>query len=122
VALLNTFLLMGGPYEFNFDFVDASCQCYTERIDRSCDRRGEIRFTLVPRAAVQTLAADDIIQYHLARTAPPAFDFVPLAEEDPASRPHVARILTGAEGESRLAARRSAPAAGRNGASERQRP
>jgi hypothetical protein len=100
-ALINTFLLLGCQYDFNFDFVDASYQCCTEVIYRSFDKRGAIAFNLTPRAGVQTLAADDIINYYLD-TNPGAFEFVLFAEENPGGKAGEARVLTGEEGLKRL--------------------
>jgi len=102
-ALLNTFLLLGGQYDYNFDFSDASYTCCTEAIYRSWNQRGGIEFKLVRRAAVQTLAADDIIQYHLDQKEP-RFDVIILAEEDQKSKTHQAKMVTGAEAEERLRA------------------
>lgn len=102
-ALVNTFLLLGCQYDFNFDFVDASYQCCTEVIYRSFDRRGGMEFSLIPRAGVRTLAADDIVNYYLD-TNPGAFEFVLLAEEDPGRKTGEARVLSGDEGRKRLVA------------------
>lgn len=107
-ALLNTFLLLGCQYDFNFDFVDASFQCCTEVIYRSYDKRGKIAFSLTPRAGVQTLAADDIIQYYIERN-PDAFELVLFAEENPAGQPGQARVMTGEEGLKRLKALMAEP-------------
>lgn len=100
-ALASTFLLLGCQYDFNFDFVDTTYQCCTEVIYRSLYRRGGIDFKLVPRGGVQTLAADDIIDYHFSCKTP-LFDFILLAEEDVGSGHNAARVLVGAEGSERL--------------------
>jgi hypothetical protein len=100
-ALGNTFLLLGSMYDFNFDFVDTSYQCCTEVIYRSYNKRGKIDFTLVPRAGVKTLAADDIVEYYLAAKEP-VFDFIFLAEENPKSPIHGAVITTGDAGLQKL--------------------
>jgi hypothetical protein len=100
-ALGTVFLLLGGMYDFNFDFEDTSYQCCTEVIYRSYNKKGEIDFPLIQRMAVKTLAADDIIQYHLAAKTP-KFDFIVFAEEDPASPIHMATVLTGTAGTTRL--------------------
>lgn len=100
-SLGNAFLLLGSMYDFNFDFADTSYQCCTEVIYRSLNKRGQIDFKLVPRLGVQTLAADDIIEYWLA-AKDPVFDFVLLAEENPASPIHGAMITTGDAGMQRL--------------------
>ena len=102
-SLASTFLLLGTAYDFDFDFVDGSHQCCTEVIYRALHKAGPISFDLVPRAGVLTLAADDIIQYHLKASDTPAFDFILLAEDNPAERGARALLRTGTEGEKRLA-------------------
>lgn len=100
-ALLATFLMVGGQYDFNFDFADVSYLCCTEVVYRSLQKRGAIDFPLVPRFGVQTLCADDILLYHL-RQQQPKFDLILLAEEVPNSRKHLARVDTGADAAARL--------------------
>jgi hypothetical protein len=102
-ALGTTFLLLGGMYDFNFDFVDTSYQCCTEVIYRAYDKKGGIDFPLIQRLAVKTLAADDIIQYHLAAKEP-KFDFIVFTEEDTTSPIGAAIVLTGDAGARRLQA------------------
>ncbi len=102
-ALGTVFLLLGGIYDFNFDFVDTSYLCCTEVIYRSFNRKGGIEFPLVQRMAVQTLAADDILRYYLDAEEP-RFDFVLFAEEDPASPIHIGIVHTGASGAAHLRA------------------
>ncbi len=98
--LVAVFSLLGDDYDFGFNFDDGSEHCCTEVIYRSLHERGAIHFTLVPRAGVQTLAADDIIHYHL--DTPGGFSFVLLAEERRRTRGHPAVIRTGPAGEARL--------------------
>jgi hypothetical protein len=62
-----------------------------------------VAFTLVERAGHPTLSADDIANAFLEST-PQAFDLVLYAEEKPGSGKHEALILTGADGQQRLAA------------------
>jgi alkylhydroperoxidase family enzyme len=100
-ALGNTFLLLGSMYDFNFDFADTSYQCCTEVIYRALNKRGNIDFTLVPRVGVQTLAADDIIEYYLAAPQP-VFDLILYAEENPSSPIHGASLFTGNTGLQKL--------------------
>ncbi|MBA4386508.1 MAG: hypothetical protein C0404_00925 [Verrucomicrobia bacterium] len=100
-AVGNAFLLLGSMYDFDFDFADNSYQCCTEVIYRSYNKRGGIDFKLVPRMAVQTLAADDIVDYYLAAKEP-QFDFILYAEENPKSPIHGATVLTGEAGMQRL--------------------
>ena len=57
---------------------------------------------------MQTLAADDIIQYYLT-TNPDAFDVVLFAEADPDARPGSARVSAGADGLTRLKALMAEP-------------
>lgn len=102
-ALGNTFLYLGSMYDFNFDFADTSYQCCTEVIYRSYNKRGNIDFKLVPRLGIQTLAADDIIEYYLA-SKEPVFDFILFAEENPKSPIHGAVITTGNAGLAKLKA------------------
>ena len=101
--LTTVFLLLGNIYDFKFDFTDGSCQCCTEVIYRALNTVGPVRFNLTKRMGVQTLSADDIINYYLTAENRP-FDFVLLAEEDTKSSGHKARILAGDEGRKRLAA------------------
>lgn len=100
-ALLATFLMLGAQYDFNFDFADATYICCTEVIYRALHKRGGIDFTLVPRLGIQTLCADDIMKYHLRQNTP-KFDAILVAEEDPSSKQHRARVQTGADAQSRL--------------------
>lgn len=100
-ALLATFLMVGGQYDFSFDFADASYLCCTEVIYRALHNRGGISFTLLPRFGAPTLCADDILLYHL-RAPERLFDVVAIAEEDPGSPRQAARVETGAEAEARL--------------------
>ena len=103
-ALLAIFRLLGSGYDFKFDFNDGTFQCCTEVIYRAFHARGEVDLPLTPRMGSQTLSADDIVHYYLAaepnESDPSPFEFVLLAEKDPASSS--ARILTGAEGRTRL--------------------
>jgi hypothetical protein len=85
-SLAVPFLMLGAGYDFDFDFVDGSHLCCTEVIYRAYQKAGPIDFTLTKRAGVQTLAADDILHYHLGHADQPVFDFVLLAEDDPATR------------------------------------
>jgi len=100
-ALATTFSLLGSRYDFKFDFNDASYQCCTEVIYRALYSRGSIALPLTERMGRQTLSADDIVQYHIA-TEQRCFELMLLAEEDPDSTRHEARILLGEEGETRL--------------------
>jgi len=100
-ALTTVFRLVGNRYDFRFDFNDASAQCCTELIYRALHGRGSIRFSLVERMGLQTLSADDVDANQLDRAGD--FDFVLLAEENPAAPGH-ASVETGRSGEARLRA------------------
>lgn len=99
--LKSTFLLLGNGYDFYFDFNSATTHCCTEVLYRGLYGRGGIEFSLTPRAGVQTLSADDLINYYL-HAGSSRFSFLFYAEEDPARDDHRARILTGAKGLERL--------------------
>ena len=98
-ALLVIFRLLGSGYDFKFDFNDGTFQCCTEVIYRAFHARGDLNLALTPRMGSQTLSADDIVHYFLGAEHRP-FEFVLLAEKDPGFSG--ARILTGAEGQTRL--------------------
>lgn len=99
--LKTVFLLLGSGYDFKFDFNDATYQCCTEVIYRSLNARGNIRFPLTERMGVQTLSADDILNYHLSSN-PSSFELVFLAEESPGPKTQPAVILTGEKGVARF--------------------
>jgi len=99
--LKTVFLLLGSGYDFKFDFNDATHQCCTEVIYRSLNSRGNIRFSLTDRMGIQTLSADDILNYHLSSN-PSTFEFVFLAEESPRPKTQRAVILTGKKGVARF--------------------
>ena len=100
-ALANVFLFLGDEYDFKFDFADASKQVCTEVVYRAYDGKGPIQFSLVERAGHETLSADDIANNYLAAPGR-SFDFVLFAEEAPDSQLHLAQILTGEVGATRL--------------------
>jgi len=62
-ALAKVYGLLGGDYDFDFDFGDASYICCTEVIYRAFHGRGGIAFPLTKRMGIPTLSADDIIAY-----------------------------------------------------------
>ena len=96
--LTTVFLLLGQPYDFDFDFDDASRQCCTEVIYRALNRRGGIQVALVPRLGVQTLSADDLIAYAL-KDPRQSFDFRLYAEPASSLGPQRPRLHRGREGE-----------------------
>ncbi len=102
--LATCFGRLGGSYDYGFDFVDDRRLCCTELIYRSLNGRGPFSFRLVKRMGRYTLSADDIIRTHfeaLEREAP-LFEFVALAEADPARGGEAGRVLTGEAGAARL--------------------
>jgi hypothetical protein len=101
--LVGVFSYLGDAYDFRFDFADVSRQVCTEVIYRALNKKGSVDFRLTERAGHPTLSADDIANDFLVRT-PQAFRFVFYAEEDPDSERHAAIVLTGREGQNRLAA------------------
>jgi len=96
-ALAEVFLYLGDGYDFNFDFADATEQVCTELVYRAYNGRGRLAFSLTERADRETLSADDIINYYLKHD-PTSFSFILLAEENPKSKDHQAKILMGKKG------------------------
>ena len=101
--LAGVFTWLGDPYDFRFDFADASRQVCTEVIYRALDGKGGITFTLTKRANHETLSADDIVRYHI-NSESRLFELILFAEENPDAQHHEAVILEGAEGERRIKA------------------
>jgi len=99
--LVDVFGYLGDPYDFRFDFADASRQVCTEVIYRALNGRGGIDFALTQRAGHPTLSADDVVNYHLSNGGK-YFDVVLFAEEDPNAQHHEAHILTGDVAERRI--------------------
>jgi len=106
VFLAGIFAFVGDPYDFRFDFADASRQVCTEVIYRALDGKGGIRFELTTRGGHPTLSADDIVNYYFS-TRRERFDLILYAEEDPDATDHRARIWAGEEGQRRLGKRMS---------------
>lgn len=79
--LSEVFLFLGNPYDFKFDFNDATYICCTELIYRCLNRQGPISFELVERMGRHTLSADDICNYAL-KEGNGSFDLVALAEPE----------------------------------------
>ena len=99
--LAGVFAYLGDPYDFRFDFADASRQVCTEVIYRALQGKAGFTFELTSRGGNPTLSADDIVHYHLS-DQPGQLDFVLLAEKDPEAEDQRARILEGEEGKRRL--------------------
>ncbi|MBK1792646.1 YiiX/YebB-like N1pC/P60 family cysteine hydrolase [Persicirhabdus sediminis] len=78
--LLKTFSYLGYPYDFIFDFSDASRQVCTEVIYRSLDGKADLDFKLTKRGGHLTLTADDMMIYHLENPGK-HFELVAYAEK-----------------------------------------
>ena len=124
--LAGVFTWLGDPYDFRFDFADASRQVCTEVIYRALEGKAGIHFELVKRAGNPTLSADDIVLHYLG-SRPATFDFVLFAEEDRDHADRRALIWQGAAGEERLREQmapgdeeQGSPDAGRSGAAPRR--
>jgi len=92
------FAFIGDPYDFHFDFSDATRQVCTEVIYRALDGKGGIDFDLTNRGGHPTLSADDIARYHLA--VPGRFEVVLSADRstDPDAVDEFAAVIrTGPE-------------------------
>jgi len=90
--LAGVIAFVGDPYDFRFDFADASRQVCTEVIYRALNGKGGIDFALTSRAGHPTLSADDVVLYHFA--TPGHFEVMLYAEEDPEGSDHAARLWT----------------------------
>jgi hypothetical protein len=101
--LAGVFTWLGDPYDFRFDFTDASRQVCTEVIYRALDGKGGIAFTLTNRAGHETLSADDIVRYHIESESR-LFELILFAEENTNAQHHEAVILEGPNGERRIKA------------------
>jgi hypothetical protein len=99
--LAAVFAYLGDPYDFRFDFADASRQVCTEVIYRALEGKAGFAFELTDRGGHPTLSADDIVEYHLAQRAG-GLEFILLAEEDPDATDQRSRILTALPGQIRL--------------------
>lgn len=61
----NLFAFLGSPYDFRFDFNDATYQCCTELVYRCLNGIGPLRLELTPRMGRPTMSADDLCNYAL---------------------------------------------------------
>ncbi len=99
--LAGVFSWLGDPYDFRFDFADASRQVCTEVIYRALNRKGGINFSLTKMAGHEVLSADDIVRYY-TKTGKEQFSLVLFVETNPGTKDHEAIILTGPEAEDRI--------------------
>ncbi|MBW2699107.1 MAG: hypothetical protein JRE70_21675 [Deltaproteobacteria bacterium] len=103
VFLTQVFSYLGDPYDFRFDFADASRQVCTEVIYRGLNGKSGIAFELIRRGGHPTLSADDIVNLHLS-TAGAYFEIVLYADADPDSKHHGARLVEGVAAQQRVEA------------------
>lgn len=99
--LTGVFSFHGDPYDFLFDFGDASRQVCTEVIYRGLNGKAGIRFPLTRRGGHPTLSADDVVDYHF-KAGGRHFEVVLYAEEDFSRAGHRALVFTGAGAERKL--------------------
>jgi hypothetical protein len=110
--LAEVFAYLGDPYDFEFDFADATRQVCTEVIYRGLNGKSGLEFALVERAGHPTLSADDIVVYHFAKSG--RFEVVAFAEEDPERSDHAARVWERKAAEQRLKQRMADPTGDEN--------
>ena len=79
-GIKTAYAFLGNPYDFSFDFNDASLQVCTELIYRAYDGVGGISFELTERAGVMTLSAEDVAR---ATKVTKSLKVILLAQEDP---------------------------------------
>jgi hypothetical protein len=91
------FGFLGDPYDFRFDFADASQLACTEVVQRALEGKGGIHFGLARRLGRPTLGADDMIRFQ--RAHPERLRVILLAEENAVGE---ARIWVGEAGSRRL--------------------
>jgi len=97
--LLDLFLHVGVPYDFNFNFSNDSYQCCTELIYRTLNNKGSINMQFSKLKGKWILSADGIANYFL-NTNPDSFEIILLAEKS--DKDNHAKIITGSESLVRL--------------------
>lgn len=106
--LTEVFSYLGDPYDFLFDFADASRQVCTEVIYRGLDGKAGIDLPLKTRGGHPTLSADDIVNFHLNDEGR-YFDVVAYAEQDANILGRDAIVMTGEKAKTRLRALMTMP-------------
>jgi len=96
--LVDLFLNIGVPYDFNFDFSDDSYQCCTELIYRALNSKGNINMQFSKLQGKWVLSADNIADYCLQ--SPNTFEVILLAENS--NIDNRAEIITGSKTRARL--------------------
>jgi hypothetical protein len=99
--LAEIFSFHGDPYDFLFDFADASRQVCTEVIYRGLDGKGGIELPLAKRGGHPTLSADDLLNYHFSQDGR-HFEIIAYAEQDSSRRGRHAALSTGINAEEKL--------------------
>jgi hypothetical protein len=97
--LVDLFINIGVPYDFNFNFSNDSCQCCTELIYRVLNNKGSINMHFSKLQGKWVLSADNIVDYFL-NTNPDAFEVILLAENS--NKNNRAKIITGSKSRERL--------------------
>lgn len=99
--LAEIFSFHGDPYDFLFDFADASRQVCTEVIYRGLDGKSGIELPLAKRGGHPTLSADDLLNYHFSGDGR-HFEVIAYAEQDSTRPGRHAALSIGAEAEQKL--------------------
>jgi hypothetical protein len=99
--LAEIFSFHGDPYDFLFDFADASRQVCTEVIYRGLDGKSGIELPLAKRGGHPTLSADDLLNYHFSEDGR-HFEIIAYAEQDSTRSGRHAALLTGINAEQKL--------------------
>lgn len=95
------FSFHGDPYDFLFDFADASRQVCTEVIYRGLNNKGGIDLPLAKRGGHPTLSADDLVNYHFDKERK-HFEVIVYAEQDTSRPGRHAAVWKSVEAEHRL--------------------
>ena len=99
--LAEIFSFHGDPYDFMFDFADASRQVCTEVIYRGLDGKSGIELPLAKRGGHPTLSADDLLNYHFSQGGK-HFEIIAYAEQDSTRSGRHAILTTGINAEQKL--------------------
>lgn len=99
--VIDLYRYVGRPYDFRFDFSDATRNYCSELVYRTLEPNGSFDFQLTKQRGHWVLTADDIVNYYL-NTDPESFDFVLLANRGRKNGHYDAAIHTGDEGRTRL--------------------
>lgn len=102
-ALSEVLTYVGVPYDFRFDFEDASAVVCSELVQRGFDRRGPISFPMATRLGKPTFSPDDIARMSLAESGTALMTPVLLAEEDTEAGEAQAALRFDAEAGRRMA-------------------